>query len=203
MGRYLGPKVKLMRREGVNLELKSKLPKSFEKEGIIPPGQHCRKGRKKISGFGLQLREKQKAKRIYGIFERQFKKYALKIIEKRGRERQSILTYLERRLDNVIYRLGFAPTRAAARQIVGHGHVSVNGRRVDIPSYSVKSGDLVALGPRGLNIPVVKELVGEKQYHPPEWLERKATVGKITRLPAREDINTEIDEQLIIEYYSK
>ena len=202
MARYTGPRCRLSRREGVNLGLKKKW--SLEKREVAP-GQHGFR-RSKLSNYGLQLREKQKAKRIYGILERQFKNYYLKAIAIKGVSGTILLQMLESRLDNVIYRLGFAITRSQARQIVGHGLVRVNGRKVNIPSAPVKAGDEISFAAKDATVKYVKKnLEMNEGWAVPAWLQadNDNLKGKVIRLPAREDIVIPVNEQLIIELYSK
>ena len=202
MARYIGPRNKKQRRLGVDLGLKSN-PKSLERRIGTPPGQHGRKGTRKVSDYGVQLSEKQKAKIMYGVMERQFHKYYVEASRDPLATGEVMLSLLERRLDNVIYRLGFVPTRAAARQLVTHGNVTVNGKKLDIPSYQVKVGELVSLSVTGSNIPYIKSRIEDKDIKTAPWLERKAIVGKVTRLPERSDLTEAINEQLIVEFYSR
>lgn len=202
MARYNGPKNKKARRLGVDLGLKTN-PKSLERRLSTPPGQHGKKGIKKQSDYGLQLAEKQKAKIAYGLLEKQFHKYYIVATRNPSSTGEMMLSLLERRLDNVVYRLGLAPTRRAARQIVAHGNCVVNGRKMTIPSYQVKIGDTVTLSAKGLSIPYVKALLDQKDFNVSSWLERKAAVGKVLRAPARSDITEAINEQLIVEFYSR
>ncbi len=169
----------------------------------IPPGQHGAKGRRKISDYGLQLREKQKVKRMYGVLERQFRRYFENARKWRGNTGEKLLEFLERRLDNVVYRIGFVPTRSGARQLVSHGHVLVNGKKVNIPSYPVFIGQVISLKTKAMGIPSVKQMLDEKTFTPPEWLERKGPVGRVARLPGRSDVKEDISEQLIVEHYSR
>jgi small subunit ribosomal protein S4 len=164
---------------------------------------HGRRGRRRISGYNLQLKEKQKAKRIYGILEKQFRKLFRQAIKEKGGTGQALLRLLEQRLDNVIYRLGFAPSRPMARQLVSHGHVLVDGKKLDIPSYQVRVNQTVSLNRKAIGIPVIKKLLEDKKFTIPTWLERKAAVGRIVRLPVKEDSTGDINEQLIVEYYSR
>lgn len=183
---------------GVTLGLKSKPSKRIE----IPPGQHGRKRRKKISSYGEHLLEKQKLRWTYGVSENQLKRYFKEATKAKVSTGERLLQLLEQRLDNAVYRLGFTPTLAAARQLATHGHVLVNEKKVDIPSYRVKPGEIITLTPKALDIPTVKEsLEGEKEV--PKWLEKKGAVGKIAALPARDQIPLDINEQLIIEFYSR
>lgn len=202
MARNTGPRNKIARRLGVDLGLKTNT-KSLERRLQSPPGQHGKKGRGKMSDYGIQLAEKQKVKAIYGVLERQFSKYyevATKSSEATG---EAMLSLLERRLDNVIYRLKLAPTRRAARQIVSHGNAIVNGRKLTIPSYRVSPEDVITLSATGLAIPSVKLMQEEKDVQLPSWLEKKASVGKVTRMPVRADLPEVINEQLIVEFYSR
>ena len=206
MARYTGPKNKLARREGIDLGMKtvgSKAHANLLKRLTVIPGQHGVKGRRKVSDYGIQLREKQKTRRFYGVLERQFRKY-LEIARKvKGNTGEALLRQLERRLDNVVYRLGLAPTRAAARQLVSHRHVLVNNKRLSIPSYQVEIDEMISLSTKGMNVPAVKKLLEEKNPVLPGWLERKGPLGKILKLPERSDVDADINEQLIVEYYSQ
>ena len=207
MARYTGPKFKLDRREGTNMMLKGKRSASskhpLSKKGAVAPGQHGPKGPpRKVSDYGFQLREKQKVKRIYGILERQFRRYYEKAAKKKGATGESLLQLLESRLDNIVYRLGLSSSRAQARQLTSHGHVLVNGKKVNIPSYTVQVGDVISLKDKANNFFIVKEASSE-DIKIPEWLERKALVGKIVRLPEREEIAAEVNEQAIVEFYSR
>ncbi len=206
MGRYTGPKNRLSRREGVDLGLKtvgSKAHASLLKRLNVPPGVHGGRGRRKLSGYGEQLREKQKVKAMYGLLERQFRKTFEKAKKWKGNTGDKLIQFLEQRLDNVVYRLGLTPTRGASRQIVAHGHVLVNGKKVDVPSYLVAVSDVISLSPKGLKIPAVAKAIELENTTLPAWLERKGPVGKITKLPERLDVKEDISEQLIIEYYSR
>jgi small subunit ribosomal protein S4 len=199
MARYTGPKNRLSRREGQDLFGKgAKL-----RRASVPPGQHGPKGARRASGFGQQLREKQKIRRIFDIMERQFRRYFEKARVVKGATGAVLLRLLETRLDNVVYRLGFAGTRSHARQLTSHGHILVNGQVVDIPSYHVRPGDMVTLDEQTLDNPHVKvRLEDSASPKPPAWLDRRAAIGKVTRLPQREDIDLPVNEQLIVEYYS-
>ncbi|MBI4038271.1 30S ribosomal protein S4 [Candidatus Daviesbacteria bacterium] len=200
MARYTGPKRRLSRREGIPLFAKD--AKALERKGAIPPGQHGGKRRRRVSEYGLQLREKQKARRMYGIMEKQFANYFKKASKVRGATGQALLELLEMRLDNVVYRLGFAKSRAEARQFVSHGHVVVDGEKVSIPSFIVKEDQTIALSPDLIDNTQVKKNLAEAETLP-EWLERKATVGRVLRLPTRDEMEGSINEQLIVEYYSR
>lgn len=206
MARYTGPKNKLARREGIDLGLKT--PGSLAHERLIrrlkiTPGHHGQKGRRKTTDYGLQLREKQKVKRMYGMLERQFRRYFEIASREAGNTGEALLTQLERRLDNVVYRLNLAPTRASARQYVNHGHFLVDGKKVDIPSFLVRAGMVINPKDKILETPVVKKLLEEKEPKISPWLARKGPVGKVMRLPKREDVTEDINEQLIIEFYSR
>ena len=197
--RYTGPKDRLSRRENFDLfNAGAKLTRL-----TVPPGVHGPKGTRGGSQYGKQLREKQKVKRLYGLMEAQMRKYVNEAFKSKGNTGEALLVNLERRLDNIIYRLGFAPSRPAARQLVGHKHVLVNGKKVNIPSYKVVIGDTVSIDSKSTAIPEVKKAMELKDYNVPEWLERKAAVGKIVRLPKREDITEPVSEQDIVEFYSR
>ncbi|MBI2617359.1 30S ribosomal protein S4 [Candidatus Gottesmanbacteria bacterium] len=206
MARYRGPRNRLARREGIDLGLKtvgSAAHAALLRRLKILPGQHGQKGSRKMSDYGRQLREKQKVKRVYGIAEHQFKKYFLQASRERANTGEQMLSFLERRLDNVIYRLGFAPTRTSARQYVSHGHVFVDGKKVTIPSFQVEKGMVVTLRPTIMETPVVKKLLEEKNPNISPWLAREGPAGKVVRFPQRVDITDDINEQLIIEFYSR
>ncbi|OGD85743.1 30S ribosomal protein S4 [Candidatus Curtissbacteria bacterium RBG_16_39_7] len=201
MARYTGPKHKLCRREGIPLCGSVKCPVHTRTN---PPGQHGPKGRRRLSAFGQQLREKQKAKRIYGVLERQFRRYVREAQKAKGKTGEVLLQLLETRLDNVLYRMGFAPTRSSSRQLVSHGHVLVDEKKVDIPSYNLKPNQIVTFRDQSLKIPLVQENLSKtKKEKPPTWLEKKGPVGKILRLPEREEIGEPINEQFIVEFYSR
>lgn len=203
MARYTGPKNKKARRFGVDVGLKTTGTKLERRIGT-PPGAHGRKGgNRKVSDYGVQLVEKQKAKLIYGILERQFHKYYTQAAKNPLSTGEVMLQLLERRLDNAVYRLGFVPTRTAARQLVAHGNVTINGKKLNIPSYIVKVGDVISLTQTGANIPYIKSRIADKDMVSSPWLEKKAILGKVKRLPAREDITEAINEQLIVEFYSR
>lgn len=200
MSRYKGPKRRLSRREGVPLFLKD--AKSLERKGAIPPGMRGTKIKRRLSDYGIQLREKQKAKRLYGLTEKQFRNIYVQAAKSGGATAQTFLELLERRLDNTVYRLGFTKSRMEARQIVSHGHIMVDGKRVNIPSYRVKPGQIVAISPKFVDNTQVKKSI-ERDDTLPGWLDRKATVGKVLRSPAREEMEQVINEQLIVEFYSR
>lgn len=203
MARYTGPKNRIARREGANLGLKSGLAQKLERRLKILPGQHGKKGKKKTSDYGLQLREKQKLKAIYQILEKQFRKYFAMAAKTKSATGETLLQLLERRLDNVVFRLGFAPTRAFARQTVSHNHIFVNGKKVNIPSFFVKENDVITIDTKMMNNPDTKKLLEDKNMIIPQWLERKAAAGKIIKFPERKDLDLDINEQLIVEFYSR
>jgi len=206
MARYTGPKNRLSRREGVDLGMKtigSHAHAELLKRLNIIPGQHGVRGRKKVSDYGVQLREKQKVKRMYGMLERQFRKFFRKAKKYKGNTGEQFIQSLERRLDNTLYRLALAPTRASARQQVSHRHVLVDGKLVTIPSYQVKSQQVISFTAKGLEVPSSKKMLEEKDVQVPAWVERKGPVGKVLRLPDRTDVTDDINEQLIIEFYSR
>jgi small subunit ribosomal protein S4 len=206
MARSLGPKCKLCRREGMKLFLKGErclTEKCAVERRSYPPGEHGR-GRIKQSEYLIQLREKQKARRYYGILERQFRNYYEKAAKASGITGEALLRMLETRLDNVVYRLGFAASRAQARQIIRHGHFLVNGRRVNIPSYQVRPNDVVSLKPGSAVEQVVRDATDLTASVSP-WLQadHDNLTGKVLKLPERADIDTPVQEQLIVELYSK
>lgn len=202
MARYIGPKNKLARKLGQDLGLKTNSLK-VARRLTIRPGVHGKKMRRKVSDFGRQLQEKQKVKFIYGVQEAYLTKLYAVAMKTPLATGQSLLKLLERRLDNVVYRMGFAPTRAAARQLVNHGHIRVNGKRITIPSYRITVGDEVKLSDKASKIPYVAEWLGNKNVGMPKWVKRQATVGMVNALPDREDITEGIEEQLVVEYYSR
>lgn len=197
--RYTGPKDRLSRRE--NFDLFGAGTKLTRLQ--VPPGVHGPKGTRGSSQYGRQLREKQKVKRMYGLMERQFETYMTEAFKSKGNTGEALLVKLERRLDNVIYRLGFAPSRPAARQLVSHRHVLVNAKRVNIPSFQVSVGDTISLDGKGLSMPDVKKTLDLKDFKVVSWLIRKAAAGKMERVPVREDIPEAVSEQDIVEFYSR
>lgn len=200
MSRYTGPKRRLSRREGVALFPKD--VKALERKAPTPPGIRGTKVRHRVSEYGTQLREKQKAKRFYGLSEKQFRNTFNEAAKKRGATGQTFLVLLETRLDNVVFRLGLARSRPEARQMVSHGHVTVDGKKVDIPSFRVKLNSVVAIAAKFVdNTQVAKNLQDNPAV--PAWLERTATAGKVNRLPERDEMEKAISEQLIVEYYSR
>jgi len=209
MARYTDAKCKLCRREGMKLFLKGDrcfTPKcSFDRRGYAP-GEHGQRPRRKQSDFAIQLREKQKARRIYGILERQFRKYFAEAERQAGVTGENLLRLLERRLDNVVFRLGFAPSRAAARQLVRHGHLTVDGKKVSIPSFELKQGETVQVRDRSRGMRVFKEARERRREEQLcEWLTRDVEnlSGQIVDMPGREGIPVNVNEQLIVELYSK
>ena len=207
MARYLGPKCKLSRREGTDLFLKSGV-KSLESKCKleVPPGGIKGERRARVSGYGLQLREKQKLRRMYGILERQFHGYYVQAAGRPGATGETLLQILESRLDNVVYRMGFASTRNEARQLVTHGAIEVNGARVNIPSYQCKGGDVVSLREKAQKqARVAQALQIRSQTGFPDWVEvdDKKFSGVLKSLPERGDILPDINESLVVELYSK
>jgi small subunit ribosomal protein S4 len=210
MARYIEAVCRQCRREGAKLYLKGDRCYSdkcaFSKRGYAP-GQHGQgQARKKVSEYGIQLREKQKTRRIYGLLERQFRNYFEKAERQKGITGENLLVLLERRLDNVAFRFGFASSRTQARQLVRHGHFAVNGRRVDIPSFLVKAGDVVTVAEASKDAPVMKEMAeGLATKTVPAWLELNAAglSGKVLRYPTREEIDVPVQEHFIVELYSR
>jgi small subunit ribosomal protein S4 len=212
MAKYLDSVCKLCRREGEKLFLKGQRcysPKcAFERRGF-PPGDHGKDAqfrRRRVSDYSRQLREKQKARRIYSVTEKQFRRYYRAALQRRGVTGENLLQMLERRLDNVVYRLGFAESRAQARVLVTHGHFNVNGRRTDIPSMLVRPGDVVLVRPESRKRTYFKELPALAETRTtPRWLDRdlKDLAGRIVQNPERQDIDANLHEQLIIEFYSR
>jgi small subunit ribosomal protein S4 len=201
MARYTGPKRRLSRRAG--LPLFGKDEAYIARKGAVAPGQHGN-SRRKPSEYSVQLREKQKAKWMYGILERQFRKYFEQAARVKGATGEALLQQLERRLDNIVFRLGLAKSRNQARQFVTHGKVLVNGKKVDIPSYQVRAGDKVALKSDMLDNPQVLEaLETVKAEELPDWLKRSGFTGEVKKIPSRSEITTPIAEQLIVEFYSR
>ncbi|HID94036.1 MAG TPA: 30S ribosomal protein S4 [bacterium (Candidatus Stahlbacteria)] len=207
MARYTGPSCRICRRESKKLFLKGERCSTDKcaltrREG--PPGEVAKRRRAKESGYAIHLREKQKLKRMYGLLENQFKNY-LKIAErKKGVTGEILLQLLERRLDNIVYRLGVAPSRKSARQLVSHGHVLVNGKKVNIPSYLVNVGDTITLKEKSKKLALVENALKEEREIP-KWLsfDKKSLYGKVLAIPKREDIPVDIKEELIVELYSK
>lgn len=207
MGRYRGPVLKLHRREGINLGLKGRrtTDEKHDKRLTQPPGQHGAQ-RQKLSDYGVQLREKQKMKRIYGLGERQFRVFFKRAAQKKGVTGEMLIQSLERRLDNVVYRLLFSTSRREARQMVAHGLITVNGQKVDVPSFQVKVGDKVS--PRAKEATqkrIQASMEKWKDLNAPEWLglNREKLTGEVLRLPTKADAGLPVEESLIVELYSK
>ena len=209
MARYIGPVCRLCRREGMKLFLKGErcyTEKCAIEKRNFPPGQHGKTRKAKLAGYGLQLREKQKVKRIYGVLENQFRSYFETAERTRGITGETLLQLLETRIDNVVYRLGLANTRNAARQLVSHGHVLVNGRCVNIASYNVKAGDEISIKDKPKSRQLVLRNLDLTQIAPvPDWLtvDRDALKGKVARIHSREEMQPIVNEQLIVELYSR
>ena len=207
MARYLGPKLKLARREGGDLNLKS-ARRPFEdkvKDANTKPGQHGKVSGTRMSDYGNQLREKQKVKRIYGLLERQFRRYFKNAEAMRGNTGTNLLLLLESRLDNVVYRMGFASTRAEARQLVSHGAIAVNGNRVNIPSASVKPGDVVSIREKARKQARIAEALELAAGSMPSWVavDAKKFEGTFKNLPERQEFDPDVNEQLVVELYSR
>jgi small subunit ribosomal protein S4 len=200
MARYTGPKHKLNRREGINIL--DKTSASLTRRLNIPPGQHGRKRKRRLSEYGEQLREKQKAKASYGLLEKQFKNLFHYAESQKSETGEILIGLLETRLDNSVYRMGFARSRAGARQLVSHGHVLVNGKKVNIPSYQLKSNDVVTVSTKAQKNPVVLQAMEERKEFLP-FIVREGASGKLLRMPKKEDLEVPFDTQLIIEYYSR
>lgn len=206
MARYIGPKCKLARREGMDLYLKSarrSLSDKCKMDSI--PGQHGAK-KPRLSGYGLQLREKQKIRRIYGVLERQFRRYFAEADRRKGATGELLLQLLESRLDNVVYRMGFASTRAEARQLVSHKAIMVNGRVVNIPSFQIGAGDIVAVREKAKKQNRVQEAIAlAAQIGLPAWVsvDVNKLEGVYRNMPDRSDLYSDINEQLVVEFYSK
>jgi len=210
LARYLGPVCRLCRREGMKLFLKGERCHSekcaIEKRNFVP-GQHGKDRKAKIVGYGLQLREKQKTKRVYGLLETQFRNTFEKAAHMKGITGENLLGLLERRLDTVIYRMGFGTSRAQARQVVRHGHIQINGRKVDIPSFVVKPGDEVAVRESSRNNPTILSARDATAHAPaPGWMDvdRDGLKARVNGMPRRDElVQIPINEQLIVELYSK
>lgn len=199
MARYTGPRWKLSRRLGISLSGTGK-----EMKRPYPPGQHGANQRRKLSDYGVQLQEKQKLRHMYGLTERQFRRLFGKAGRMQGIHGENFMVLLESRLDNLVYRLGLARTRAQARQLVVHGHVTVNGKKVDRPSYQVKPGDTIGLKEKSRNLEIVKEAIENSNFLP-EYLtfDEEKREGAYVRYPDRSELPSEIDETLIVEFYSR
>ncbi|MCS6887268.1 30S ribosomal protein S4 [Chloroflexus sp.] len=206
MARYIGPVGKVSRRLGIGITEKGQRILNKRSD---PPGQHGAAARRRqLSDYGMQLREKQKAKFLYGVLERQFRRLFEQASRRSGVTGEYLLSLLERRLDNVVYRLGFATTRAQARQLVNHGHIVVDGRKTNIPSYTVKVGQVIAVRPQSRSRTYFKNLVDSgvlNKHRAPEWLRLNVAdlSGTVVSLPRREDAEAGINEQLIVEFYSR
>lgn len=201
MARYTGPKHKLARREGVNILDKDS--QSLQRRLNIPPGgMRGRKFKKRLSEYGIQLREKQKAKTIYGLLEKQFSNLVKTVAKRKGDTGEMLISLLETRLDNLVYRLGFARTRAMARQLVSHGHILVDGKKITIPSYEVKVESIISLSPDIEKNPQVLQGVGEK-IDTLTFIKKEGISGKLIRMPKKEEVHLPFDVQLIVEYYSR
>lgn len=208
MARYRDANCKLCRREGEKLFLKGQRcmgPKCAIERRQYPPGQHGQNLRRKVSAYGLQLREKQKVRRTYGVLERQFRNYFKKADQKTGITGANLIQFLERRLDNMVYRLGFAPSRKAARQLVRHRHIQVDERTVDIPSYLIKPGQIIRVRDKSKKLDTIHEAMKMGRGEEYGWLRlnKAALEGELLEIPARADIPLTANEQLIVELYSK
>ena len=209
MARQTDPVCRLCRREGMKLFLKGHRcysPKCPIEKRSNPPGQHGDKRPRRTSDYRPYLREKQKVRRIYGVLEGQFRRYFTIASKSKGVTGEALLTILERRLDNVVFRLGFATSRPEARQVVRHGHITVNGRRVNIPSFIVRAGDVVTVAEKSRARPIFKDRAAEAESRSvPEWLSRDLSTmsGTVVRIPERENVDANIQERLIVEFYSR
>lgn len=205
--RYTGPKNRLSRQDGVDLELKSLGSKSHSrliKKLNVRPGQHGVSRKRKLTGYGRQLREKQKLKRKYGLTEKQLKNYFLNANKTLGNTAEFLIRMIEHRLDNVVYRLGFAPTRASARQMITHGHICVNGKKNTFPSYRTKVSDTITFMSKQITeVPEIAAMLAKKDFLVQPWLERKELVGRIVSLYNLEQKDETIDLQSIVEFYSR
>lgn len=209
MARYRDSVCRLCRREGIKLFLKGNrcyTDKCAIERREYPPGHHGQQRRRKVSEFGLQLREKQKVKRIYGLLEKQFRSYFKKADQMKGITGENLLMFLERRLDNIVYRLGFCDSRNEARQLVRHGHFLVNGKKVSVPSYLVKKGDEIGVREKSRKLQRINEsMEAVDRRGVPLWLEldKKTYVGRVKNYPSREELTMPMQEQLIVELYSR
>ncbi len=209
MARYTGPVCRLCRRTGEKLFLKGErclTPKCAIEKRSNPPGQHGASRRRRVSEHGTQLKEKKRARSIYGVLEHQFYRYYEEASRKSGVTGEHLLEFLERRLDNVVYRLGFAESRAQARQTVRHRHMTVNGRRVDIPSFRVKEGDVIGWTERARSTELYKMIVADLRRKPlPKWLslDTEAITGKVEALPVQSDMDVKVDDRMIVEFYAR
>jgi small subunit ribosomal protein S4 len=207
MARYTGPKCRLSRREGADLLLKSRArPLDSKCKLETPPGQHGARRQRRMSDYALQLREKQKLRRMYGVLEKQFRNYYAKAAQKKGATGENLLKALECRLDNVVYRMGFGSTRAESRQLVSHKAITVNGRCVNIPSYQIKPSDVVAIREKARKQARIQDsLAVAEQYGFPDWVDVDTSKmeGVFKAVPEREELPPDISEQLVVELYSK
>lgn len=205
--RYTGPRNRIARREGIDLGLKTPGSKSHArllKKLSLVPGQHGARVRRKISGHAKQLREKQKLRYIFQVTEKQLKRYFKEAVVKKGNTAFYLAQFLERRLDNLIFRSGLVPTRASARQLVVHRHIKVNDKIVNIPSYQVKVNDIISFSNQKIEkIPYIEKMISNKDIILPEWIERKGIVIKLVKQPTSEEIEKQINPRLVIEYYSR
>jgi small subunit ribosomal protein S4 len=207
MARYIGPKCRLSRREGADLMLKSRArPLDSKCKLETPPGQHGARRQRRMSDYALQLREKQKLRRMYGVLEKQFRNYYAKAVQKKGATGENLLKSLECRLDNVVYRMGFGTTRAESRQLVSHKAITVNGRCVNIASYQIKPSDVIAIREKAKKQARIQDsLTVAEQYGFPDWVD--VNVGKMEgvfkAVPEREELPPDVNEQLVVELYSK
>jgi len=207
MARYTGPKCRLSRREGTDLMLKSRArPLDSKCKLETPPGQHGARRQRRMSDYALQLREKQKLRRMYGVLEKQFRNYYAKAAQKKGATGENLLKALECRLDNVVYRMGFGATRAESRQLVSHKAVMVNGRSVNIPSYQIKPSDVVSISEKARKQARIQDsLTVAEQYGFPDWVDVDTgkMEGVFKAVPEREELPADVNEQLVVELYSK
>jgi len=208
VARYIGALCRICRREGEKLFLKGDrcyTEKCAVERRKYPPGQHGQ-GYRKLSDYGFQLREKQKVRKTYGLLERQFRRYFYDAERKKGITGEVLLQLIESRLDNTVYRMGFAPNRRRARQLISHGHILVNGKKVNLPSYAVKEGDLIEVKESSKNIPEIVDSLSRSEHRGiPAWVEVDGVTlkGKVLRIPLRDEIQLPVQEQLIVELYSK
>jgi len=208
VARHIGALCRICRREGEKLFLKGDrcyTEKCAVERRKYPPGQHGQ-GRKKLSDYGFQLREKQKVRKTYGLLERQFRRYFYDAEKKKGITGEVLLQLIESRLDNIVYRMGFAPNRRRARQLINHGHILVNGKKVDLPSYAVKERDSVEVKESSRNMPEIIDSISRGEHRGiPAWVEVDGVnfKGKVLRIPSRDEIQLPVQEQLIVELYSK
>lgn len=202
MSRTIRARAKLVRKFKENIFGNPKFDRILAKKPY-PPGAHGKKMRRRLSDYGQQLEEKQKLRLMYDLSEKQFHALYLVARKTQAATGEKLLQLLESRLDTVVYRAGFAATLAAARQLVNHGHVTVDNQKIDIASYRVKTGQVIGLSAKGQKIPQVAALLSAKENQPPKWLKRKAALVKLERLPERKELNLNIQEQLIVEYYSR